>query len=90
MNYQQDILTTEQLIDLLRYKPYILDIRTSAKYCSGHLCGSIHIDTPLPLLTNNALTQLKQKLSALSIKGYNTPIIVYCKKANVPQYQTFI
>jgi rhodanese-related sulfurtransferase len=57
----------------------ILDIRTREEYCSGHICGAINIETPLPPFTKKMIEDLFQKLSAIKIK-HNEEIKVYCKK----------
>lgn len=80
MSVMQDIYTTDQFIQLLKYDPYILDIRTVDEYCSGHLCGSINIVTPVPPLSSEALSQLEQDLAGVCIRGRDSPIIVYCKR----------
>ena len=61
----------------------ILDIRTKKEYCSGHLCNSINIPTPLPPLTKKTKDKLFNDLKRVVTK-YKLPpnisIIVYCKK----------
>lgn len=61
----------------------IFDIRTQKEYCSGHLCNSINIPTPLPPFTEKTKNKLFNDLKQF-IKKYkfspNIPIIVYCKK----------
>ena len=61
----------------------ILDIRTRKEYCSGHLCNSINIPTPLPPFTTITKKKLYKDLEFF-VKKYklplNIPIIVYCKK----------
>jgi rhodanese-related sulfurtransferase len=43
----------------------LLDVRTLKEFCSGHLCGSIHIESPLPFkgkLSNYQQNLLRKKL----------------------------
>jgi carboxyl-terminal processing protease len=60
----------------------ILDIRTRKEFCSGHLCGAIHIETPLPIqgkLTYYQYDSLRDKLISENLPK-NKTILVYCKK----------
>lgn len=61
----------------------ILDIRSKKEYCSGHLCNSINIPTPLPPFTKKSKDKLFNDLKMFITKyklPSNIPIIVYCKK----------
>lgn len=64
-----------------KYSALILDVRTEEEYCLGHLCSSLHIETPLPPLDRKNIRNLAQKLMyTLFGTNKNRPIIVYCKK----------
>jgi len=61
----------------------ILDIRTKKEYCSGHVCNSINIPTPLPPVTKKSATKLFNKLNNFITENKinpKTPILLYCKK----------
>lgn len=61
----------------------ILDVRTKKEYCSGHLCNSINIPTPLPPFTEKTKKKLFNDLKKFVIKYKlppKIPIIIYCKK----------
>jgi len=76
----QDILYIEQLHNLMKFKPYLLDVRTKKEYCEKHLCSAINIETPIPPLKKEDLNLLQKKLIKLGIKNKHSLIFVYCKK----------
>jgi len=63
--------------------PIILDIRTIAEFCQGHLCGATIIPTQLPPLSKREKQTLKEQLWYILAKqnaSKTHPILVYCKK----------
>lgn len=59
----------------------LLDIRTSAEYCAGHVCGAINVPTPLPPMTRGRVQALRQALRDLtSGMDPGVALAVYCKK----------
>lgn len=61
--------------------PLVLDVRTKKEFCSGHLHGSVLVETPLPPLTPNVIKNFKIKLqNKLKYYPKNQKIHVYCKK----------
>jgi len=60
----------------------LLDIRTYKEYCSGHLCGAILVETPLPPLSYAQKDELQSRLSYILSRNIplSTLIHVYCKK----------
>jgi rhodanese-related sulfurtransferase len=63
--------------------PPTLDMRTRKEFCTGHLCGAIHIETPLPPLSPLQVCQMenlimKQLFHRRVPEG--STIAVYCKK----------
>lgn len=75
----QDIHNLEQLHNLMRYNPFLLDVRTIEEYCRMHICSAIHIKTPKPPLKDKDMKELENKLKSIGIKDKNKMIIVYCK-----------
>jgi len=69
---------------LLSQKNAILfDIRTHKEFCTGHLCGAINIDTPIPTPTLDKKKKeiLRKKfIDILTAQPLIRPIIVYCQK----------
>jgi rhodanese-related sulfurtransferase len=68
---------------LIQKGAIILDTRTKEEFCSGHLCGAILVETPLPPLNRQQKYTLKEKLMNIledvDIED-DFPIIIYCKK----------
>jgi rhodanese-related sulfurtransferase len=61
----------------------VLDIRTHAEYCRGHLPGAILVKTPLPPILSDVRDGLRRELSKTMKSvgaNFDTPVIVYCKK----------
>ncbi len=59
----------------------LLDTRTLAEYCKGHLAGSILVATQLPSLSKRERKNLQEQLRyTLRKVPKKKPIIVYCKK----------
>lgn len=59
----------------------IFDIRTKKEFCSGHICGAYHVDTPYPPFTQKTRSTLYQKLQDMTVNlGKEVTIFVYCKK----------
>lgn len=57
----------------------ILDIRTYSEFCTGHLCGAINIETPLPPLSHRQVYELANRLRDQKINKGKI-VAVYCKK----------
>lgn len=76
----QDIFSAEEYLNLVRkYRPYVLDVRTEEEYCSGHLCGAYHIETPLPPVVREDINRLQSDLERICAQGPDSLIVVYCK-----------
>lgn len=73
-----DVKTLSHLEKILESKPFILDVRTKNEYCSGHVCSSINLETPLPPLNQNMVNKLHNELNKLKINK-DSLILVYCK-----------
>ena len=79
MHPNQDITSMAQFYNLIKFEPYLLDVRTKEEYCQNHLCSAINIETPLPPLKQKNLKDLQKKLINLGINKHSL-IFVYCKK----------
>ncbi len=75
----QDVTSMAQFHNLMRFQPYLLDVRTKEEYCQAHLCSSINIETPKPPLKLKDKKKLKQDLINVGIKNKHVLIFVYCK-----------
>ena len=75
----QDIFTVDEYLSLyMRYRPYIIDVRTWEEYCKGHLCGAHHIEVPHPPLAKKDVDRFREELKRLCLEK-DRLIIVYCK-----------
>ncbi len=73
----KDIHSMTVLHNLMRYQPYVLDIRKKKEYDSGHICNAIHIDMKLPPITFNDVKKLQKDFKNLKIEKHAL-ILVYC------------
>lgn len=75
LNYALDLLLNRDAV--------LLDVRTFAEWCSGHLKGAYFVATQLPPLTEREKTNLKEQMKYVLRKiPKNIPIIVYCKRCS--------
>jgi rhodanese-related sulfurtransferase len=58
----------------------VLDVRTHQEFCTGHLCGAIHVPTPLPPLYSQQIERLREQLQGLVYEYPGQTFSVYCKK----------
>lgn len=58
----------------------VLDIRTNAEFCSGHICGAVHVPTPLPPLDRHQMDTLREELREIVQQNPTKTFAVYCKK----------
>lgn len=58
----------------------VLDIRTNVEFCSGHICGAVHVPTPLPPLSQHQLRTLHDELQEIVQQNRTKTFVVYCKK----------
>jgi rhodanese-related sulfurtransferase len=73
---KQDITSMPQFYNLMKFQPYLLDVRTEEEYCQSHLCSAINIDMSTPKL----LHDIEKRLIKYGITNKHALLFVYCKR----------
>ena len=66
---------------LKSHNALLLDVRSYAEYCTGHLADAVLVPTQLPPLSNRECKNLRgQLIYLLKTVPKDRPVVVYCKK----------